>query len=330
MPWDLIGHEWAVSLLCRHIQTRHVRHAYLFTGPPGIGKRTLALHYAQALMCLEPAGDEIACGRCRACRQVRGTGHPDLHIVTRAEGKSEIAIEQVRELQRQISLSPLEAGRRVAILADFHEASDGASNALLKTLEEPAGETVLILTAPSAESVLPTIASRCEVVTLRPVETEAIETALLKAGASDEQARLLAGLASGRPGWALEAHNSPPAMEGRQQALTELRSLLTASRAERFAAAERLQQDDNRTKDALETWLSFWRDVLLVAYGAEARIANVDRRAEVERLAQEIGPRQARQAALAVERTLAGLARHANQRLALETLMLDLPRLRGR
>jgi DNA polymerase-3 subunit delta' len=327
MPWDLIGHEWAVSQLQRHIRTGEVRHAYLFTGPDGIGKRTLAEHFAQALACREPVEEAMACGRCRACRQVRAETHPDVHVVRRREGKSEVGIEQVRDLQRQLSLSPLEARRRVAVLVDFHEASDGASNALLKTLEEPAGEAVLLVTAWSAESVLPTIASRCEVLALRPVAPEAIEAGLVAAGSNQEEARLLAGLAAGRPGWALAAKDSPPMLQARRQALEELRRLLPASRAERFAFAEKVHQDDEKVRAVLEVWLSLLRDVLIVAHGAEARIANLDRQQEVETLASGIGPDQARQAVLAVERTLAALGRYANQRLALETLMLDLPRL---
>jgi DNA polymerase-3 subunit delta' len=327
MPWDLIGHEWAVSHLQRHLRTGQVRHAYLFTGPDGIGKRTLALRYAQTLACLEPSEDVIPCGRCRACRQVRAETHPDVHIVRRLEGKSEVGIEQVRDLQRQMSLSPLEARRRVAVLVDFHDASDGASNALLKTLEEPAGEAVLLVTAWAAESVLPTIASRCEVMTLRPVGPGAIEAGLVSAGANPEEARLLAGLAAGRPGWALAAKDSPSMLQARRLALEELRRLLPASRAERFAFAEKIHRDDEKVRAVLEVWLSLLRDVLIAAHGAEARIANLDRQQEVESLATGIGPHQARRAVLAVERTLAALGRHANQRLALETLMLDLPRL---
>ena len=328
MPWNLIGHAWAVSLLCRHLKAEEVRHAYLITGADGIGKRTLAWRFARALTCLSPTGDDVACGECRVCRRVSAEGHPDVHVLARLEGKSEIGIDQVRELQRQLSLSPLEARRRVALIVDFHEASDEASNALLKTLEEPAGQVALLMTALTAESVLPTIASRCEIIALRPVASDEIESGLRAAGAEAERARLLSGLASGRPGWALAALASPPTLQARQQALEELRALLAGSRAERFAFAEKIYQDDDRLIAALEAWLTLWRDVLVVACGADARITNLDRRSLVDSLAAEVGPGQARLAALAVERTLSGLARHANPRLAFETLLLDLPRVR--
>jgi DNA polymerase-3 subunit delta' len=263
------------------------------------------------------------------CRQVRAGLHPDLHLVTRAEDKSEISIDQVRELQRQLALSPMEARRRVAVLVDFDEASDGAANALLKTLEEPAGETVLLVTARAAEAVLPTIVSRCEVVALRPVSASEIEAGLLRAGSEATQAHLLASLATGRPGWALTAHRSPAHLEGRNRALDDLGPLLRASRAERFAYADALQKDEVRTRLVLDSWLTFWRDVLVVAHGAESRIANQDRLAVVESLAKSVGATRSRSALLAVERTLASLARHANARLALEVLMLDLPQLSG-
>jgi len=327
MPWDVIGHGWAVALLQRHLETARVRHAYLLTGPPGIGKRTLALRLAQALMCGEPPVAGAFCGACRACRLVRTEAHPDLHIVSRAEGKSEIGIDQVRELQRQLSLTPVEARRRVALLPDFQEASDGASNALLKTLEEPAGETVLLVTAVAAEAVLPTLASRCEVLALRPVAAEDIAAGLRARGAPEDRAELLSALSAGRPGWALTAHESPALLQARDRALADLERLLHGSRADRFAFVERAHQDHELIRESLETWLTFWRDVLVTAHAAQARLGNLDRKEWVESTARHVGARQARRAALAVERTLTALERHANTRLALETLMLDFPHL---
>jgi len=329
MPWDMIGHDWAIALLQRHLASGQVRHAYLLAGPPGMGKLTLGLRLAQALMCLQPPEPGAFCGECRACRLVRARAYPDLHIVTRLEGKSEIAIDQVRELQRQLSLSPLEARRRVAILVDFHEASDGASNALLKTLEEPSGEAVLLVTALAAESVLPTIASRCEVLTLRPVAADEIAAALISRGATGERARLLAGLSWGRPGWAATAHESPALMQARDQALAELDRILRANRAERFAFVERNHQDEDRIREVLEAWLTIWRDVLVSAHAGGARLGNLDRADWIETLATHVGTQDARRAVLAVERTLVAIDRHANMRLALETLMLDLPRLQA-
>ena len=328
MPWNVIGHEWAVSLLRKHLESGQVRHAYLFSGPPAIGKRTLALRFAQAMLCQEPPSAGEFCDECRACRLVRGESHPDLHLLTRREGKSEIGIDQVRELQRQLSLTPVEGRRRVALMADFHEASDGASNALLKTLEEPAGEAVLLLTAPAAESVLPTIASRCEVVVLRRVGPDELEAGLRAGGAAKDRAGLIAGLSSGRPGWALRALESPELLEAREAALGDLQRVLETSRAKRFAFVEGVHQDEGRVRNTLETWLSVWRDVLVATHGADARLGNGDRKEWVEGLASQVGARGARLATLAVERTLTALEHHANPRLALETLMLDLPGLR--
>src|SRR4030065_44905 len=83
MAWDVIGHEWAVSLLRQHLESGQVRHAYLFSGPPAIGKRTLSLRFAQAMLCQQPPRAGEFCGEGRACRLVRGESHPDLHLLTR-------------------------------------------------------------------------------------------------------------------------------------------------------------------------------------------------------------------------------------------------------
>jgi DNA polymerase III delta prime subunit len=155
MAWSILGHAWAIDLLRRHIRAGGVRHAYLFTGPDQVGKRTLAVAFAQALTCPEVPEPGEACGRCRTCETMRAGTHPDLSIVRLVPGDSEIKIDQVRELQRQLALTPRQAARRVALLVDFDAANESAQNALLKTLEEPAEKVVLLLTAGSSAGLLP-------------------------------------------------------------------------------------------------------------------------------------------------------------------------------
>jgi DNA polymerase-3 subunit delta' len=332
MNWSLLGHEWAVELLSQHVAQGQVRHAYLLTGPQGVGRRTLALRLAQALNCPQPTAPGQPCLKCATCQRIQKMVYPDLSVVQADLVGGTLKVEQVRELQHSLSLAPYEGRYRVALLLRFEEAHPSAANALLKTLEEPAPQVVLVLTAESTESLLPTIVSRCEVLHLRPMSMEALSSGLHNSQAVEpEQAKLLAHLSSGRPGIALRLHTNPEALEQRQEWLDDLYRLVSASRVERFAYIEPLAKKDEKEKLAniLLTWLSFWRDVMLKTSGADARLVNQDWEPEIEAIANRLDLASAHGAVSAIERTLDQLNRNINTRLAGEVLMLDLPRLEG-
>lgn len=329
MNWNLIGHEPAVRLLKEHIKQGNLRQAYLLTGPQGIGKRTLALRIVQAVNCQQLAGDGEPCYQCRSCQQIERMQHPDLSIIQAEQVAGSLKVDQIRDLQRSLSLAPYEANYRAGILLRFEEASAGAANALLKTLEEPPARVILILTAENSELLLPTIVSRCEVIRLRPASIEQAAQGLQQHwGIAPEQAQLLAHISGGRVGYALQLYQSPEQMEQRQIWLDDLHRLLTAGRVERFAYASRLSSDKNYKETlqaVLPVWISLWRDVLLVAAGASTPVTNLDRRDEIEAAAGRLGIEGARCAIQALERTLHLLSRNVNARLSLEVLMLDLP-----
>lgn len=333
MSWDVIGHEWAIELFRRQLAQGRTRQAYLICGPDGVGKRRLAIAMAAALNCLNPPAPGESCGECRACRLIQAGGYPDLHQVESDREGGVLKVDQIRELQRQLALAPFEGRWRLALLLRFHEANASAANALLKTLEEPASQVILILTARAPEGLLPTIVSRCEMIALRPVPAVEIAAALEARGVDPDRAGLAAVLAGGRPERALLLASDDRALARRRQLGDELRFLLEASLIERFRYVETLSQrgemGDRREKglEVLETWLAVWRHVMHRSYGADRASGNPEQDALVRRLAGSLEPAEVRSAVEATQLTLEGVSRNANLRLALETLMLDLPRL---
>jgi DNA polymerase-3 subunit delta' len=178
LNWNLLGHEWAAQLLAGQFARDSLRHAYLITGPAGVGRRTLALSLAQAVNCPTSLAPGVPCQTCRTCSQIAQQQHPDLSVVQADEVGGTLKVDQIRELQRSLNLAPYQARYRIALLLRFEEAHISAANALLKTLEEPASQVILILTAESVDALLPTVVSRCEVLRLRPLSFESLSAGL--------------------------------------------------------------------------------------------------------------------------------------------------------
>jgi DNA polymerase III subunit delta' len=324
--WNLIGHEWAVNMLKKHISNGATRHAYLFAGPPGLGRRTLALRFAQALNCQTPIGAGIPCGQCRDCKQIAAMQHADLIVVqAEAEGGT-LKVDQIREARRTLNLKPYQATYRVALFLRFQEANDNAANALLKTLEEAPSYAVLILTADNPEQLLPTIVSRCELLRLRPLKVEEVTNALESRGIESEQAKVIAHISGGRFGYALRLVENESLLEKREERLNDLQTLISASRVEKFAYADKLSRDRASMRQAILIWLSYWRDVMLRSAKAETPLVNVDRNMEIEDLAGRVNLSIARTVVSGLEDVLEKMERNVNSRLLAEVLLLDLPK----
>src|SRR5713226_1328830 len=246
--WNIVGHEHAIDLLRRTLAAQQVRHAYLFTGPEHIGKTLLAHRFAQTLLCTGGSDLHVApldaCNTCLSCRKVLHGNHPDLHIISRAPDKQFILIEQVRALQSDSARKTLEGRRNVFIIQGAHEMNLQAANCLLKTLEEPESDVVLLLTVPDPGLLLPTILSRVQQISMHLLTSEQIRTAIEQRWEVEpEEATLIAALAAGRMGWAIQAVEDDDLLTERKELLETLTGLPAASKVQRFEVAQRLSAD---------------------------------------------------------------------------------------
>ena len=221
----------------------------------------------------------------------------------------------------------------MALLPDFQLATLSAANAMLKLLEEPPSKVVLILTAPTAELLLPTVVSRCETLVLRPVGRAAIASAVEQRGASPEQAEFLAILSGGRPGLAIGMWEDPDKLERRAAILEDLAELMRLTVPSRFAEVGRLigkgdlPTQRKRLKQTLDLWAGMWRDLVHDGYRADTIRQNPDRLEDMLRATVEVPPEQRLSALRAIAEAQAAVDYNANLRLTLETLLMDLPEL---
>lgn len=210
-----LGHKQARNLLTRGLSSNRLAHAYMFRGPEGVGKQLFARGLTAAVNCAAAQGI-AACGICSGCRKFASGTHPDFLLVSPEKGA--IKIDQVRELIKKLSYAPYEAGMRVVLIEDVHTMRREAANSLLKTLEEPPEDNLLILTADSSRSVLPTISSRCQTIPFYPLTLEETVSVILRENREldRETAIILARLAEGSPGKALLLHRKDLVTFGKQ------------------------------------------------------------------------------------------------------------------
>ena len=266
---------------------------------------------------------------------ILGGAHPDLQLLKREPNErgretKNISTEQVERLRHDVGLAPFVGNRKVYAISNAEDLSIAAMNALLKTLEEPPPGVSLLLTSSEPALLLPTIKSRCQTLTLGPVEPDDIAGALVRRGADAERAELLAHLAAGRAGWAFVALKDEEVIHQRDAELTNLVGLASASRVDRLAYAEALAalngKDPEQLRRRLGLWLGWWRDLALVRAGCEDLVVNVDKRAQLAEQSERFTLGQLRQFVADIDLAVRRLSQNVNARMALDVLLLAVPR----
>jgi len=296
----VLGHQKQWQFLKKSAELGKISHAYLFSGPDKIGKRKIALEWAQLLF-----GEKIQLGK-----------NPDLILVEPENpvteksivGKREIKISQIRELIWKLSLKPYSASLKVAIIDKAHLMNQEAQNCFLKTLEEPKKNTYLILITEHPESLLPTILSRCQSVKFYPVSQKEIENYLKKEKTDKEEIQEILKVSMGRPGRAIDFISNSEKLKEWQKNVKTADKILSLDLADKFQYAKELAQKNN-LKEILEIWLSYFRNILFERIHQK----NSDSFKELKKIIEKI---QETNSLLSTT--------NINQRLVLEILMLEL------
>ncbi len=336
MPFEeILGQERAKRVLTRALAQNKMPHAYLFYGAEGLGRFKTALALAEVLMCKQGEGD--ACGECSTCKRVAGEKHPDL-IVVRPESRKgtkewiidpdlgTIRIEQIREFQRWISVRSFEGGWKIGIFLGADKMNQAASNALLKTLEEPPPSSLLVLVSPTRGQLLPTIVSRCQPVHFAPLPPEDLEAFLSeRLELAEEELPLVSALSGGCPGKALKM-DPEWVTEVRREWLDRLRAFLVSGpQAELTGFAEELVQSEHLL-DVLDLYESWYRDLLVSRTDQPERIINRDYMEEIAEASEEQEPKETVYRIEAIRRARRDFLGpfHLNRHSVMEGLLLKL------
>ncbi len=342
---NILGQERAKKILINSLIKGNISHAYLFVGPDEVGKKLTALTFAKALNCIN--GKEDSCEECLSCKKINSLNHPDLSIIRKEDENTKtntisdinrdfgdededkesktIKIEAIRELQRRLSFKPYEGKKKLAIIDNAEDMTTEALNSFLKTLEEPPGETVIILITSNMHSLLPTVVSRCQVIKFNPLSDEHIKEILIKNYKFHENdASILASLSKGRLGSALTA-DYEAFCKFRENALKLLRSSIRGDLEYIFTESKRLSSDKDRLPEFLDLVADLLRDAVAIkGVGTNDNVINKDVSDKIREFSDGLHIPNILNMFDSVQQTKSLLDRNANHQLAIEVMMLNI------
>jgi DNA polymerase-3 subunit delta' len=322
---ELIGHSKQIETLRAALSNQRLHHAYLFLGPDGVGKRTIARALAQAIHCSEQNGDY--CGCCVNCASIVDGNHADVRFIGLLPDKKEINIQQIREIERELHFRSFGGKRKIAIVDPVTLMNAAAQNALLKTLEEPPANSLIILIAPNAGGLLPTLRSRCLRLSFAPLARAEVAAFLqVHHGVAAGNAEFLAAMAMGSIGVALSLDQE--ALIGKRKLWTGMLGALKAGDYQAaIVAAEALAASRDGALEFLKWAESWYRDLLI--YGVTSNsdeLVNLDMLAQIEKRSAECSAGHALAALAGVSGATAGIQRNLNRRMVLEKFLFGVVR----
>ena len=359
---EILGQEIPVSILKNSLKAKRVAHAYLFLGEEGVGKKLAALNLAKVLNCEKSSGD--ACDCCVSCQKIERFLHPDVKWLEPDGFSRTIKLEHILELQREIYLKPFEGRKKIFVLLEAERMNREAANAFLKTLEEPPGESILILISTSSDKLLPTIKSRCQTVRFSLIPEKLVEKLLReKLDCEADEARNLSLISGGRPGEAvrlkkegvfaekekildlvLDKNEDVLDIAGRMVKIWDEHKKNLESKYSKDSKVQEENLDKKRQKvlaeqkkavlereyrriidEGIEAITLFFRDCLVWKItGDEQLVINQERFNSIKGIAQTLSRKDLKGKISTLKEIKEALARNAHLRLALTVMLLKL------
>lgn len=319
---ELVGHQKQLAILQAALARERLHHAYLFLGPDGVGKRTVAVACAKAIHCQKLAND--FCGGCVNCDRISDGNHPDVRVIEPLPDKKEISIQQIREIERELNYRSFTGKRKIAIVDPATLLNSAAQNALLKTLEEPPQESLIILLATNEGALLPTLRSRCLRLSFAPLPRQEVAAYLRsKQGRSAADAEFLAALSMGSIGVAV-ALDKDELIERRRVWTGLLSSLKARDYQSAMAAAETLAGNRDEALKFLNWAESWYRDLLIYRVtNKAAELVNLDMLEQIEQQAADANIDGIRASMERAVGAVAAIQRNLNRRMVLERFLFD-------
>ncbi len=314
----IIGHQRQKAQLQQAWSSHRLAHAYMFIGPDGVGKKLMALALVKLIFCVNQNG----CGECAACQKLDHHNHPDLHLIE-ADG-TQIKIDQIRDLQKELHHPPLDAPRRICIIDNADKLNPAASNALLKTLEEPRAEVMLILVSSQPHLLLDTIRSRCQQLIFSRLSRKMVREILIEHNIATNHIDIIASLSEGSLKKAL-GNDREFYAEQRQKICKAISILTPNSIIPLFKLAEELANDKEQLDNLIWILLSYYRDIfLLVNRASPSLLINHDLEPQLRQQAQRESTVSIQYKLGAIIACQQQLVRNVNKQLAIEVLLLKL------
>lgn len=259
----IVGNEKKINILRQIIKSNNIPHAMIFSGPEMIGKKKIAIEFIKNIFC------EDLCGECYFCKSIEN--NPDINIISPVEGN--IEIEEIRKAKERLSLKPYHNKIKALIIDDSHLMKSDAQNALLKMLEEPKGDTLIIFITPFREMLLKTIRSRAQEIKFSLVGNEEIEKYLISLGASSKKAKEISLISSGQIGKAINFFEDKSKMDFFNKSIEDIIFLSRSNISQRFQYAEKLKDDKIKIIEILDIWERFLRrEILLKVFNYKSSV----------------------------------------------------------
>lgn len=319
---DIIDQTDMVKILREELLDDRINHAYLFYGKEGIGKKSLALEFARALLCDEIKDD--SCDYCNSCLKIDHGNHPDLRLIETEEDAKSLKIDQMRKLQKEIAYKPYESEYKIYIIDEAEKMTTQAANSLLKTLEEPPDYAVIILISEDINKLLPTVISRCQNLQFSNISREKVESYLVDRGVAEKQIELLARLARGSIGYALTLSDDEKFLNNRDLILDFLKNLDSAERVRIFTEVKEmvsLLKDDFPLFNLLSGW---YRDIIIYKKGRLSQMVNIDYKSEIKTEADKYNTAQLIDIINLIDKHAGYIEKNAFKDLSLQVLFLKI------